>query len=726
MLCNREEDMKRLTGRTFAMLGLAAMLMAACNRNATPEPRLEPTRTLAPRATEAPATAVPAVTEATPAPQALTGLTIDNADALEEVFTLRQSPLRSIYSVSDDRITLFGTREFAIADPGNLQIQSRTPITLNAESAASYWYAASADGTAGVIMQLDGAVDVYDLATSQIITGLQVPPPATDIVSDIALNADASEVVVVSRGELRRINLKEGGFIGEGQSLPAESAFIRFSEDGSRVAAVQLAGDIVVVNVASGASAITLTNELTGAIATLNFSPNGEKLGVSTNGGLVIWDLSGTRPRVQETFNDLQAVVEPVFDRSGKYMAALAGPSAYLFDLDSKQGIGEFRLPGDVPVWSASFDPKSETFYLAGSGQMASFSLPNGDPIDATAQIPLTRASFSPDGRTVSTWSTTYASGDVAVLNVEDGTPAGRLPHDAPIRWIINSPSGRYISSLTLDNTVHIWNASTSEPLADVAAPASDTVRALLCFALDESRVFYLDGKRVKSEPITQNVPAGEFALPFAPVALSTCSNDKRLLAVADADTVEVIELGGKRVSRIEMPADLGEIGALYVSRNGERLGVIGSTLALIYDTTTGDELQKVRLEREPLAGAFSDDGSKLALNYGDDVDVIDTTTGKSISLDLPKGSLVTVMFPRDSRLLVTAAQIASPVTANEALDLRDFVSGELSVWDVSGAGELLRKIEIEEPILTASISEDGSRIATNYTDNGMTVWQVE
>lgn len=717
--------MNRLTGRLPALLLMGALLMAACARNTAPEPRLEPTRTLAPAPTAAPATAIPANTPS-PAPQALTGLTLENVDQLKPAYTLRQPPLRTIFSVSADRIALFGSRQFAIADPRTLQLQTRTPITLSEASTAQYWYAISADGAAGAIMQLDGAVDVYDLTTSQIITGLLVPAPSGDIVSDIALNADASEAIVISRGELRRINLKAGGMIGDGQSLPATSAFVRFSEDGTRVAAVQPNGEIVVVNAISGAPAFTLTNELSGSLATLNFSPNGQKLGLASDGELIVWDLSGAKPKVQRAFTDLQTVVEPVFDRSGKYMAAIAGPAAYLFDLETEQGVGEFRLPGDVQVWSAGFDPKSETLFLAGSGQLGSFSLPSGDPIDAAALIPLTRTTFSPDGRTLATWSTTFASGEGAVLNLSDGAPASRLSHDAPIRWMIYSPSGRYLASLTLANSVHVWNATSGESLADVTVPTSDTVRALLCFATDESRVFYLDGNAVKSEPVVQNVAAGEVDLPFKPVALSTCSNDKRLLAVADADTVEVMQLDGKRVSRVQMPAELGEVGALYLSRNGERLGVLGKSLALIYNAATGDTLQKVRLDQEPLAGAFSDDGSKLALNFGDEVNVIDTASGKSTSLDLPKGSLVTVMFPRDSRVLVTAAQIASPDTVSKPLEQRQFVSGELSMWDVQGAGKLLRKIELEDPIFTASISDDGAHLATNYADNGMTVWGVE
>lgn len=240
-------------------------------------------------------------------------------------------------------------------------------------------------------MQLDGAVDVYDLATSQIITGLLVPSGDT-VVSDIALNANAGEAIVISRGELRRIDIKQGGLIGDGQSLPPASAFIalqrRWLARGRRAAGWHN----LVVNALSDAPAITLTNELSGAIATLNFSPDGQKLGIATDGELIVWDLSSNPPKVQRAFKDLQAVVEPVFDRNGKYMAAIAGPGAYMFDLETDQGLGEFRLPGNVPVWSAGYDPQSEKFFLIGSGQLASFKLPGGDPIDASAQIPLTRA----------------------------------------------------------------------------------------------------------------------------------------------------------------------------------------------------------------------------------------------------------------------------------------------------------------------------------------------
>jgi hypothetical protein len=76
--------------------------------------------------------------------------------------------------------------------------------------------------------------------------------------------------------------------------------------------------------------------------------------------------------------------------------------------------------------------------------------------------------------------------------------------------------------------------------------------------------------------------------------------------------------------------------------------------------------------------------------------------------------------------VLVTAAQIASADTAGNPMERRSYVSGELSVWDVRETGKLLRAIELDDPILTASMSEDGAFIATNFADNGMTVWRVE
>jgi WD40 repeat protein len=144
-----------------------------------------------------------------------------------------------------------------------------------------------------------------------------------------------------------------------------------------------------------------------------------------------------------------------------------------------------------------------------------------------------------------------------------------------------------------------------------------------------------------------------------------------------------------------------------------------------VWDVKTQKELQAVRLQRDPLGGAFSARGDRFALNFGDDVDVLDIASGKLASLDLPKGSSATAFFPPDSRLIVTVAMVPAREMAERPLSQRVFASGELSIWDAQ-TGELVRRIEAEEPLYAGSISSDGELIVASTRFNSMTVWGVQ
>ncbi len=260
----------------------AVMVLTACNRTPAPEVNLVPTRTLAPRAT---AVAAPAVTQApesqaaTPPSRKITGLTTKNASDLAPVFSLNEPPPQHIYSVADDRLTIYNTRSFQTVNRESLETTQNTQVQLRDAAGRGFWYAASPNGKVGAIMQLDGTVDIYDLDTGKISQTLSVPEPSFDVSSDIALNDDGSELVAVVQGEVRRVRLSDGEIVGAAQKLPLTSTAIRFSENAARIAAIQATGEIVIVNVKSGAPAITLTEVFTGAtVVRFNFSPNGDKV----------------------------------------------------------------------------------------------------------------------------------------------------------------------------------------------------------------------------------------------------------------------------------------------------------------------------------------------------------------------------------------------------------------------------------------------------------------
>ncbi|MCS6847501.1 MAG: hypothetical protein RMN52_07295 [Anaerolineae bacterium] len=721
---------KRVTPRPAraALMAIVALTLAACNQQAaTPEPQLVPTRTLAPRPT---ATATPppgAQPRPTPTvtPEPLTGLTLENADQLARVFQLDEPPPRHIYSVASDRLVVFTSRSFEVIAADTLDLQTRTPVQLNDETAPIFWYAASPNGKVGAIMQLDGTVDIYDLETSQIVKTIAVPRPSAEVASDIALNEDGSELVVISQGELRRIRLADAEIVGAGQTLPDTTQTIRFSEDASRVAAVQLTGDIVIVNAISGAPPVTLTGVFTNtAIEHLSFSPNGAKFGASGGESLAIWDLSGDAPVLQKTFTELGGAVEPAFDRTGRFMAVLISPVVLLYDLQDDEPRAQFRLAGSLPVWSVNFDPPGERLFVAGSGELASFDIVARRSLQSATRPPITRSAFSTDSKTLFTWSAVYPSNDVAVFDAQTWEVRGRLLHDAPVAWVEPDRANTYVATITLDRGMHVWRVRDGRLLTSIAAPVTDTARTLLCFTPDGRSLAYLDGRRIVSHDIAADREVGDFELPLEPRFISGCDNDAGIFAVASEQDIRVFNLDGRTVATINDLSGLEDAGALYLSDDGSKLAVLTPTRLTIWDVQAQQQLQAIRLQRDPRSGVFSSRGERFAINFGDDVDVLDIASGKLTSLDLPKGSSVVAFFPRDSRLIVTAVMIPTPETAEQSLDQRIFASGELSLWDTQ-SGKLLRRIETDDPPYTGTISDDGATIVTHTRANAMTAWSV-
>lgn len=708
-------------------LALAALLLAACNQ-ATPEPQLVPTRTLAPRVTAA-SVQTSQASQASNAPAAsstmpLTGLTLENAGQLKPIFEVDEPPPQHIYSVAEGRLTLYNSRAFEVVDSTTLAVKARTAVQINDDQASNFWYAASPNGKWGAIMQMSGAVDIYDLDTGKITKTLTVPQPSMQVASDIALSQDGSELVVISQGVLQRINVAGARRVGESQTLPQATQYVRFSEDASRVAAVQTTGDVVIVNAISGNPPITLTSPFTTTgIQLLNFSPNGTTFGASGGDALVVWDLSANEPRIRQTFTDLGGAVEPVFNRSGRFMAALAGTTVFLYDLQTQEGKGQFRLAGNAPIWSANFDPDGKTLFLAGSGELASFSVAETTALQSATRLPVSRGVFTADGKALLTWSTVYQSGDVARFDAQTGEVRGRLIHNAPVAWVMPDAMDKYVATLTFDREMQVWRTRDGELSAKIAAPITDTARTMLCFTPDGRNFVYLDGKRVILHDIERDRETQDFELPFAPNFISGCNNDKGILAAAGESAIRLFDLDGQSVATLNDTGDLDRAGALYLSKDGNRVAALSQTRLTIWDVATQKELQMVRLQRDPLIGAFSPRSDKFALNFGDDVDVLDVASGKLVSLDLPPGSSVTTLFPQDSRIIVTVAMIPTPETADQPFDQRVFMEGELDIWDLRQTGQLVRKIETEEALYSAAISDDGSRIVTSTRNNAMTVW---
>jgi len=690
--------------------GVALLLASACSpREAPLEARLVPTRTLAPRTATTP-TIAPTVISAP-------GLTPENSAQLSQVFYIEEPLPRHIYATTSDRLMLFNARHFELVSAESLTLMARIPIRLPRSEAGVLWYALSLDGRLGAIMQPDGVVDIYDLSDGRLIQSFTVPRPSAEVISDIALTADGRELVMVIQGALSRIRLSDGKRTDQGMTFPRSARAIRFAEDGSRVAVALATDEIVIAQMGGSTPAVTLTLPFTSApVIHFGFDPSGRFFAASSKEGLAIWDLSGDSLRLIKSF-DLGVPVEPHLERSGRFIAINLSPMVLVYDLKEDEPYAQFRLAGNLPVWSVNFDPSGERLFLAGSGKLASFDVVNRRALRSASRLPLHRAAFSADGRALFTWSDAYPSDEVIIFDVPTWAVRARLRHPSPVAWVMPDRSGRYVATLTVERDIAIWHTLSGDLLSQIERPPTDTLRLLLCFTPDGRRIAYLDGQRVVIHDVIANRQENSFSLPSQPVGISRCDNPQGRLAIASEQALRVLTLDGRVVATIKAPIDQMNV-VLELSSDGNTLAALIGDQLTFWDVPTQQRLRTVTLSQPLFDLAFSPGGERFALSLGDRVELFHVAGSERAMLKLPAEGVIAILFPPDPRVLVTAATLRSPTVADQQI----VGAGELRIWDAQTGG-LIRRITTAHPLADASISKDGMLIAATARDNALLVW---
>jgi WD40 repeat protein len=718
---------KKLSFTHIALATLIVTLAACSPRNATPSSQLEPTRTIATR-TPVPATATPSVdktspaesTDAKPEPQALTGLTRDNIDRLAPLFTREDVLPNHIYSVAQDRLALFNSRVFEVIDSDTLELKRRTEIEI--PKTDGVWYALSLDGKVGAIMRLDKQVEIYDLDAGKILKTFTLEnAPSFEKASDIALNADGTQLIALIQFELQTYEI--GGdrlrASGKTQTLDEKTIAVRFSEDGSRLAAILSDGNIVIYNT-NGDKPIALKEKID-ALQSFNFSPTGEWFGASGQKQTILWRLSD-EAKIAREFPDLTSSVSTVFTPDGAYALLYSDIDAVLFNLKEDRSEGELRLSGQGRIASANFSPDGKKVFLAGSGLIESFSVPNGDRLASERRFAVTLMQFTPDGQRLIGWSDRIANGEIVVMNAKDGVTTQSLLHDTPVRWTLPGKGNQFIASAALGQSLKVWRMNDGKSM--LTFQRTTQPRGMLCLSPDEKAFAYLEGDSVIVREIDDEVVRKRFKMPFEPVTLSYCQNEKGWVAFAKENQIEVMNLDGKTVSSIESLKGITQTTQLELSKDSRSIAALVGKELTIWDAANGKKIQQTEMSKENATLLFSPSGQRVLVNYGDNVDIVDSNNGEVVSLDLPRRHIVEALFSNDDRIVVTASRIVDvdqPMLRGEP----NFVTGELIVWDTT-TGKALRKIETDNPIYYAAISNDGSMIATSTFDGKLTVWGIQ
>ena len=445
--------------RFIAPVIALSLALSACSR-APARPAIEPTRTLPPPAAVTAPTAVAAVTSAPPvatssaAAVAASRLSLNNAGALDKLYSHGDLLPANLYTISGGRLGMYNTRAFEVFDPATLKSLRQTPVGINPAGSAS-WYALSPDARTGAIMWLDGRIDVYDLEAGALRTTLKVDPPATEFASDIAINQDGSELLAISQGILKRIRIADGKQIGDEQRMVSDTMFVIFARDGAQMAVVRAGGAIDVLDTLSGKS-ITFKNHVEG-LSRILFSPDGGRLFTSNATTVTVWDAQ-TGDELW-SLGELPEAVSVALPPNGDVAVLYSDTGMVLYDTAAGKPVREISLTSGGPVNSAYFSEDGRTFYAAGSGQLEHFDVASGKRLASVRRFAGTLMRFTPDDRLL-TWSDRVQNGELAVLAAADGATVASMQHKAPVRWSVGSAKGTYAATNTRDQALSVWRTS--------------------------------------------------------------------------------------------------------------------------------------------------------------------------------------------------------------------------------------------------------------------------
>jgi WD40 repeat protein len=284
--------------------------------------------------------------------------------------------------------------------------------------------------------------------------------------------------------------------------------------------------------------------------------------------------------------------------------------------------------------------------------------------VDAPAPFPHRTVAFSPDGRRVALGGKEPAVWDV------DGRQR-LLPlvgHRGEVGALAYSADGKFLGSVSRDQTVKIWDA--------------DTGKVLLTFGNPKAPVLTTYSGTLKFSPDGRYVASG-----------------------GAVGGVKVWERATGRVVATVFPRNLWH--TLAFSADGMRVIVgAGKKTAHVWDLTTGKEEWAARDDQHPVAGvAFSPDGQRVATTSVDGAcRVHDAATGKPLftappeaALEGGKDSFHPVAFSPDGRWLADASH-------NETV----------RVWDAATGRRLAVARGQAETISQLVFSTDGTRLAAS------------
>jgi|GEM_PF-3516640 len=231
-----------------------------------------------------------------------------------------------------------------------------------------------------------------------------------------------------------------------------------FSPDGRRLAIGDFAGQITILDPATGEELLKLPQQ-TKLVNSVVFTPDGRTL---VSGGfdetVRLWDPDTGEARRAFVLPG-EGVTTVAVSPNGEWLAAGTWPGkVHLWRLATLEKVREISLKSGRTVEVVSFSPDSALLSVGGwDGEVLLQAVATGadGPRLERARTGVMSAAFAPDGRTLAIGDD---QGTIELWSLPNGTRLGTIPaHEDRCHGLAFSPDGRRLATAGWDRVVKIW-----------------------------------------------------------------------------------------------------------------------------------------------------------------------------------------------------------------------------------------------------------------------------
>ena len=610
-------------------------------------------------------------------------------------------------------------------------------LILNGNTGGVSSVAYSPDGKRIVNGSRDKTLKVWDATTGQKIRTLW---GHTDGVSSVAFSPDGKRIVSGGdSGILKVWDVSNQQEIFSKENLIYVTNCIGYSPDGKKIACG--GGTIKVWDPNTGQEILTLDGHTKG-VSSFAFSPDGKRIvsGGSYDETLKVWD-SVTGLEVLTIDRNIKEPGDPKGTSCLAY--SLDGKKIFCGGYDETFKVWDATTGQEIPfsgryegqVSSLAFSLDGKKILVCGTGNnLKIWNSNNGQEILTLKHDSGgggLRASFSPDGKRIVSWS--FYDHTLKIWDANTGKEIitlNRLLGGA--NRVAFSPDGKKIVSDNSDNNLKIWDVNTGQELLTLIGHG-DKVQGV-AFSPDSKKIVSV-GQELKvwdantgQEIFPHKHHLGRlWCVAYSPDGKKIVGGSyDKTLKVWDAKTEqEILTLNGH----------LKEVTSVVFSPDGKWIvsGSRDKTLK-VWDATTGQKIRTLNGHTKGVTGvAFSPDGKRIVSGSDDStLKVWDANTGQEVrTLNGHKDRVNSVAFSPDGKRIVSGGEEIKIWCANTGQEIpfsgnKDRVNSvvfspdgerivgvgeDIKVWDANTGQEILTLSGHTGGVNGVAYSPDGKRI---------------